>query len=68
MVGERFIEVGDKIIGGLGLDDHIVDVSFDVAADLLIEAHLDGPLIGRPGILETEGYGGVAVCTEGRDE
>ena len=56
------------IIGGLGLDDHIVDVSFDIAADLLIEAHLDGPLIGRPSVLESEGHGGVAVRTEGRDE
>ena len=37
-VGERFLKVDDKIIGGLRLDDHIVDVSFDVAAYLLIEA------------------------------
>ena len=44
-------EVGDEVIGGLRLDDHIVDVSFDVAADLLIEAHLDGPLISRPAFL-----------------
>ena len=37
-------------------------------ADLLVEAHLDGPLIGRPSVLESEGRSGVAVCTEGRDE
>ena len=37
-------------------------------ADLLIEAHLNGPLIGRPGVLESEGHGGVAVRTEGRNE
>ena len=61
-------EVGNKIIDGLGLDDHIIDVSFDVVADLLIEAHLDGPLIGRPGVLESEGHGGVAVRPERRDE
>ena len=67
-VGECFLEVGDKIVGGLRLDDHIIDVSFNVAADLLIEAHLDGPLIGRLGVLESEGHGGVAVCVEGRDE
>ena len=42
--------------------------SFDIAADLLIEAHLDGPLIGHLSILESKGHGGVAVCTEGRDE
>ena len=43
------------IVDGLRLDDHI-------------EANLDGPLIGRPGVLESEGHGGVAVRTEGRDE
>ena len=37
-------------------------------ADLLVEAHLDGPLIGCSGVLKPEGHGGVAVCTEGRDE
>ena len=25
-------------------------------------------MIGRPGVLESKGQGGVAVCTEGRDE
>ena len=34
----------------------------------MIEAHLDGPLIGRPGVLESEGHSGVAVCTERHDE
>ena len=58
----------DEIVGGFGLDNHIVDVSFDVANNLLIEAHLDSPLISHPGVLESEGHGGVAVCTEGRDE
>ena len=65
---QRFLKVGDKIVGGLRLDDHIIDVSFDVGANLLIEAHLDGPLIGRPSILESEGLGGVTVHTEGRDK
>ena len=37
-------------------------------AYLLIEAHLDGPLVGRLGVLESKGHGGVAVRTEGRDE
>ena len=67
-VGEHFFKVGDKIIGSLRLDDHIVSVSFDVAANLLIEEHLDSPLISCPGVLESEGHGGVAVRTEGRDE
>ena len=37
-------------------------------ADLLIKAHLDGPLISRPSILESKGHGSVAVRTEGCDE
>ena len=36
--------------------------------NLLIEAHLDSPLISRPGVLESEGHGGVAIRTEGRNE
>ena len=67
-VGESFFKVGDKVVGGLSLDDHIIDVGFDVAADLLIEAHLDGPLLCRPDVLESEGHGGVAVRTERHDE
>ena len=63
MVGKSFLEVGDKIVSGLGLDDHIIDVSFDVADNLLIEAHLDSPLISHPGVLESEGHGGVAIRT-----
>ena len=67
-VGERFFEVGDEIVSGVGLDDHIVDVSFDVAAYLLVKTHLDGPLVGRPGVFESEGHGGVAIRTERHDE
>jgi len=61
-------EVSDEIIGGLGLDDHIVNVSFDVTTYLLIEAHLDGPFLGHPSILESKGHGGIAVRTERHDE
>ena len=53
---------------GFRFDDHIIDVSFDIAAYPLIKAHLDVPLVGRPGVLESEGHGGVAICTEGHDE
>ena len=48
--------------------DHIVDVSFDVAADLLVEARLDSPLISRPGVLESKGHGCIAIRTEEGDE
>ena len=61
-------EVGNEIVGGFGFDDHIVDVSFDVAVYLLVKAHLDGPLVGRLGVLESEGHGGIAIRTERHDE
>ena len=67
-VGEHFFEVGDKIIGGSRFDDHIVDVSFDVPAYLLVEAHLDGPLVGLPSIFQSEGHGGIAIRTKRHDE
>ena len=63
-----FFEVSDEIVGGFGLDDHIIDVSFDVAAYLLIKAHLDGPLVGHPIVLESKGHGGIAIRTKRRDE
>jgi hypothetical protein len=46
----------------------MIDVSFDVVADLLVKAHLDVPLISCPDVLESEGHGGVTVRTKRRDE
>ena len=46
----------------------MVDVSFDVVAYLLVKAHLDGPLVGRPSVFESERHGGVAIRTERHDE
>ena len=43
-------------------------MSFDIAADLLIEAHLDSPLISHPDILEFEGHCGIAIRAERHDE
>ena len=44
------------------------DVSFDVVAYLLVKAHLDGPLVGRPDVFEPERHGGVAKHTKRHDE
>ena len=51
-----------------GLHDHVVDVDVDVAANLAREAFLHAPLVGRPGVLEAEGHGGVAEGSEWGDE
>ena len=34
----------------------------------MVKAHLDGPLVGRPSIFESERHGGIAIHTERRDE
>ena len=44
------------------------DVSFDVVAYLLVKAHLDGPLVGRSSVFESEGHSGIGIHTERRDE
>ena len=67
-VGECFFKVGDETVGGFGFDNHIVNVGFNVVAYLLVKAHLDGPLVGHLGVLESERHGGIAVRTERRDE
>ena len=33
-------------------------------ANLLVEAHLNGPLIGSPSVLESEGHSFVVVCSK----
>ena len=67
-VGERFFEVGDETVGGFGFDDHIVDVSFDIVAYLLVKTYLDGPLVGCPGVFSSKRLGGLAIRTERHDE
>jgi hypothetical protein len=60
-VGEGMSEVGDEVVFASGLDDHVVDVGFNVLADLGFQALLDGLLVGRSNVLEAEGHGCVAV-------
>ena len=44
---------------------NIIDVSLDeVVATLVVEALLNGSLISGSSIFESEGHGGVAICTE----
>jgi hypothetical protein len=60
-VGEGLGEVGDEVVLNGGLDDHVVDVGFDVLADLGFHAILDGLLVGRSSVLEAESHGRIAV-------
>lgn len=44
-VSKRFIEIGDKGVGGFRFYNDIIDVSLGVKADLFAEATLNGALI-----------------------
>jgi hypothetical protein len=50
-VGEGLSEVGDEVVLSGGLDDHIVDIGFDVLADLGFQALLDGLLVGHSNVV-----------------
>jgi hypothetical protein len=54
-------EVGDEVVFINGLDNHVINVGFDVLADLGFQALLDGLMVGRSSVLKPEGHGRVAV-------
>ena len=58
----------DEGVGSLRLNHHVIDVSLNILHGLVLEAALDGSLIGHTRVLELEGHHRVAVGNEGRDE
>jgi hypothetical protein len=50
-VGEGFSKVIEQAICLCGLDDNVVDIDLDIAANLFLQARLHAPLIGGSGIL-----------------
>jgi hypothetical protein len=67
-VGESFAQVVEQAVLFQGLDDNIVDIDFDVAADLLFEACLHTRLIDGSCILQAEWHRCVAVYPMRGDE
>ena len=65
---KNFGEVGDEGVGSLRLNHHVIDIGLDVLPNLVLEAALDGSLISRTHVFETERHGHVAVGVEGHDE
>ena len=65
---ENFGEVGDEGVSSPRLDHHVIDISLNVLPDLVLEATLDGSLISRTHVLESEGHGHVAIGAEGHNE
>jgi hypothetical protein len=52
----------------LGLDDHVIHIGFNILVELLLEAGLDGSLVGGAGVLQPERHRCVAVGAKWGDE
>ena len=67
-VGEGFLQVSDQSCSHSSFDDNVVDINFQVVADLLPETLLHALLEGGSGVPEAERHGSVAEGAEGGDE
>jgi hypothetical protein len=67
-VGKGFSKVIEQAICLRGLDDDVVDIDLNIAANLFFQACLHAPLIGGSGVLEPEGHRHVAVYPVRVDE
>lgn len=65
---EGLLEVGYETFLIFCLDDHIIDVSLNMSVEWCCETTLDCLLVGGIGVFQPEGYGVVAVDTEGHYE
>ena len=66
--GECFAEVVKECLFLLGLDDDVVHLYLNIAADLLLQAVLHHTLVCSTRVLEPEGHRRVTVDTKGCDE
>jgi hypothetical protein len=67
-VGKSFAQIVEQAVFFRGLDDDIIDVYFDIAADLLFQASLHTPLISGSCVLQAEWHRHVAVYPVWGDE
>lgn len=67
-VGECLLQIDNQPHGHPGLHDNVIDVDFQVAADLLPKTPLHTPLEGDPSVLAVERHGGVVEGAERGDE
>jgi hypothetical protein len=66
---EGLVEVTDHGRGYFGLHHYIVNICLnELIFDLVLEALLDGSLIGCTSVFETKQHGRVAVSTEWHDK
>jgi hypothetical protein len=67
-VGKGFSKVIEQAVCLCGLDDNVVDIDLDIAANLFLQARLHAPLIGGSGVLQPEGHRHVAIYPVRGDE
>ena len=65
---EGLFQVSNELILGLGFDDNIVDIGFNIAMQLVGKAQLYRTLVGSTSILLPERHGLVGVCPVRGDE
>jgi hypothetical protein len=65
-VGEGFRKVGDELVLFRSLDDHIIDVSFNVFPYLRLQTILNCLLVGRTDVFQAKGPDLVVVDAIGR--
>jgi hypothetical protein len=66
---EGLVEVIDQGRGHFSLHHHIINKCLnELISDLVLEALLDGSLIGCTSVFEPKRHGNVAVSTKGHDE
>jgi hypothetical protein len=64
-VVECFLHVGDEAAAPFSFDDDVINIDFQVAPYLPLEAELHTPLIGGPCILHSERHFHLADIAEG---
>ena len=65
---EDFFQVSNKLILGLGFEDDIINISVNIAMQLVGKTQLYRPLVGGSCILQPKRQGLVGVCPVRGDE
>jgi hypothetical protein len=66
---EGLVDIVDQGSGYFGLDHYVINICLnELISDLVLEALLDGPLIGCAYVFEPKRHGHVAVSTKGRNK
>jgi hypothetical protein len=65
---ESLFKIGNESVRVSTLDDHAINIGFDVLVELSLETGLDSSLVSSAGVLQPERHGLVAVRAKRGDE